>query len=149
MPAQRKPAVPALSELLLLQREINDLVGRMGGASEALQPSDWSPQADVFDRSGALVVSIEVPGLAPDQLSVVSRGGRLIVTGQRRQARVPRATFHCLERPSGRFSRTVSFEGPVDLGRAEAVLARGVLTVTIPRLPERRGREVTIEVRRE
>jgi HSP20 family protein len=149
VPTTRKSATPALSELLLLQREINDLVARMGGAATGSVPAgDWSPQADVFDRGDLLVIAIEVPGLAPDQVRVVSSSGHLIVSGERRQPRVGRATFHCLERPSGRFSRSVSFDGPVDLGRAEAVLARGVLTVTIPRLPERRGREVEIRVRR-
>lgn len=150
MPSSRKPATPALSELLLLQREINDLVARMGGVPVpgSAPAGDWSPRADVFDRGGMLVIVLEVPGLTPDQVRVASRGGRLIVSGERRQPRVPRATFHCLERPSGRFSRIVSFEGPVDLAGAEAILERGVLTVTLPRLPERRGREVEFEVRR-
>ena len=150
MPAPRKPAAPALSELLLLQREINDLVARMGGARHgtAAPTGDWTPPADVFDRGGMMVIALELPGLAPEQLELESRGGRLTVTGERRQPRVPGATFHCLERPSGRFTRTVSFEGPVDLARADAVLERGVLTVTLPRLPERRGRVVSIAVRR-
>jgi HSP20 family protein len=81
-------------------------------------------------------------------VKVTSSGGRLIVTGERRPSRAQGATFHCLERPSGRFSRAISFEGPVDLSRAEAVMAQGVLTVPLPRLPARRGREVEIEVRR-
>jgi len=150
VPIPRKSVTPALSELLLLQREINELVARMGGAPTpgAAPPGDWSPQADVFERGGQLVIAIEVPGLSPEQVKVVSHGGRLIVTGERRQPRVAQATFHCLERPSGRFSRAISFDGPVDLARAEAVLEKGVLTVSLPRLPERRGREVAIEVRR-
>lgn len=150
MPTPRKPTSPALSELLLLQREINDLVTRMGGAPQGgVAPSgDWSPRADVFDRGGMMVIALELPGVPLERLEVVARGGRLVVSGERRQTRAARTSFHCLERPSGRFSRTVSFEGPVDLGRAEAVLERGVLTVTLPRLPERRGREVAIEVRR-
>lgn len=125
--APRKSAAPALSELLILQREINDLVARMGGPAPAghVPTGEWSPQADVFDRGGYMVIALELPGLSPEQVHVVARGGRLIVSGERRQPRVSRATFHCLERPSGRFSRAVSFEGPVDLAKGEAVLDRG------------------------
>jgi HSP20 family molecular chaperone IbpA len=51
-----------------------------------------------------------------------------------------------MERPHGRFVRTIRLDVAVDLKQAEAHLAGGVLTVTLPRLKDRRGRETTIPI---
>jgi HSP20 family molecular chaperone IbpA len=54
-----------------------------------------------------------------------------------------------MERPHGRFTRTIAVHVPVDLQRAEARLAAGLLTISVPRLKERRRAEFVIPVRRE
>jgi HSP20 family molecular chaperone IbpA len=52
----------------------------------------------------------------------------------------------CLERPSGRFERTIALEGAVDLRESKARFEGGLLVVTLPRLKERRGRETVIPI---
>ena len=54
-----------------------------------------------------------------------------------------------MERPQGRFTRIILIDVAVDIQLAEAHVAGGVLTVTIPRLKDRSGREIVIPVRRE
>jgi len=51
-----------------------------------------------------------------------------------------------MERPQGRFTRTIPMDMALDVQQAAARLAGGVLTVTIPRLKDRRGRERVIPV---
>jgi HSP20 family molecular chaperone IbpA len=53
-----------------------------------------------------------------------------------------------MERPQGRFSRTVSFDAAVDQKQARATLKDGVLVLTLPRLRDRRGREIEVPVER-
>ena len=78
------------------------------------------------------------------------RDRALVLSGDRRAPRVGQgARFHCLERPHGKFERTIPLDEPVDVAHASAVLAGGVLTVTLPRLRERRGRETVIPIQRE
>jgi HSP20 family protein len=73
-----------------------------------------------------------------------------VLSGERRARRTgPGCTFHCLERPHGRFERAIPVELPVDVARAKATLAGGLLTVTLPRLRERRGRETVVPIERE
>ena len=103
-----------------------------------------------FGQEGEAAWYRWVPGLAPDSLRVVCRNGQVVVSGERRERRphgVP--GFLCMERPHGRFSRTILLEAPVDVPKAEARLAGGVLTITLPRLKDRRGRESVITVTRE
>jgi HSP20 family protein len=141
-----------MSALALLQQEVNELFQRLSilDRSERLPGSEWSPAVDVLELRDRLVVIVEVPGLAPETLKVAFRDRSLLLTGDRRARRVgPGARFHCLERPHGKFERTIPLDLPVDVASARATLRGGVLTVTLPRLRERRGRESVIPIERE
>jgi HSP20 family molecular chaperone IbpA len=54
-----------------------------------------------------------------------------------------------MERGQGRFRRAIPIDIPVDVAGAEAQLSGGLLTVTLPRLKERRGQDTEIPVKRE
>jgi HSP20 family protein len=141
-----------MSALAMLQQEVNELFQRLSilDRSERLPGSEWSPAVDVLELRDRLVVIVEVPGLAPETLKVAFRDRALVLTGDRRAPRVGSgARFHCLERPHGKFERTIPLDLPVDVANSRASLRGGVLTVTLPRLRERRGRETAIPIERE
>jgi len=149
----RKPMRSMPLDLALLQREMNQLLERLADFDRAEQAdeADWVPPVDIYECRGRLTVVVEVPGLAPDSLRVVVKDRRLVITGERRERRPPagQASFLCMERPQGRFTRALGLDVPVDVQDAEARVAAGVLTVTLPRLKDRRGRETVIPVERE
>lgn len=148
----RRPPRPPISALALLQQEVGEMVHRLTlvDRSGRLPGSEWSPAVDVFESRDRLVVVMEVPGLSPDALRVVVRERDLVLSGERRARRIgPGATFHCLERSHGRFERAIPLDVAVDVARAQASLAGGLLTVVLPRLRERRGRETVIPIERE
>ena len=148
----RQKARPPMSALAMLQQEVNELFQRLSilDRSDRLPGSEWSPAVDVFELRDRLVVTAEVPGLAPESLKVAFRDRALVLTGDRRAPRVGSgASFHCLERAHGKFERTIPLDLPVDVGNARATVCGGVLTVTLPRLRERRGRETVIPIERE
>jgi HSP20 family protein len=141
-----------MSALSMLQQEIGELFQRLSilDRTDRLPGSEWSPAVDVLELRDRLLVIVEVPGLAPESLKVAYRERAVVVSGDRRAPRVgPGASFHCLERPHGRFERTIPLELPVDVASARASLKGGVLTVSLPRLRERRGRETVIPIERE
>jgi len=141
-----------LSELSILQREVSQLFERLAELDRADQPAagEWLPSIDIFECRGALNVVAEVPGLGPDSLRVAYKDNCLVIGGERRERREGGsvAAFLCLERPHGRFKRTIPIDIPVDVQKAEAHLAGGLLTIILPRLKDRRGRETTIPIER-
>jgi HSP20 family protein len=148
----RKHLRTPLSELALLQREVNQLFERLSEAERAERPEgvSWMPSADVYECGGALKIVLEVPGFAPESLRVTCRDRELLVVGDRRERRpAGAAAFVCMERHQGRFRRAIPIDIAVDLTKAEARVAGGLLIVTLPRLKDRRGRETVIPVRRE
>ena len=150
MPPRRSRAPE--DDLPALQREINLLFERLSAFDRA-EPGtggEWIPSVDVFEREGALVVVAEVPGLGPESLRVAIRDDTLVLNGERRAKRPSVAgTYLCLERPNGRFTRTIPLERALDARRASARLRGGLLTITIPRRDERRGRETLVPIEKE
>jgi HSP20 family protein len=149
MSSFRRMVAEPMSDLALLQREINQLFERLAGFDRHdHQPGvEWTPAVDMFECKGNLIVIVEVPGMLVDSLRLVAREGMLAVSGERRDKR-PQGlvAFHCMERPTGRFTREIPVDRALDVRRAEARLERGLLTITIPRLKDRRGRETQIPV---
>ena len=149
----RRPARTVRLDLALLQREVQQLLERLTDVDRADPASDgeWMPSVDVYESRGKLTIVAEVPGLIADSLRVTFRDRHLVITGERREKRPAGAgaSFLCMERPQGRFTRSILLDAPVDIRQAAAELSGGLLTITIPRVKDRRGNETVIPVRRD
>ena len=149
----RRPPRTAHLDIAILQREVHQLLERLADLDRADPPPDgeWAPSIDVFESRGTLTIVAEVPGLGPETLRVTFRDRHLVLTGERRERRpgAGAASFLCMERPQGRFTRVVVLDVPIDVREAEARLSGGLLKVTVPRLKDRRGRSTVITVQRE
>ncbi len=139
-------------EILVLQREVSELFERLSEFEDeaAGSAAPFRPALDIFECDSALMIVVEVPGFTPEALRVSVSRDLLTITGERRSvAKSGIDGFVCMERPHGRFVRRVRIEGPVDLKAGEARLGRGLLTIRLPRLDDRRGQETLIPVVRE
>lgn len=150
MTSTRKAPRPSLTAMSLLQREINQLFARLAEFDrvERGASGEWAPSVDVYESRDRLVVVAEVPGLTAESLRVVCREREIVISGERRERRTAAGTaaYLCIERPHGRFTRTIPLDVAVDVRQAQARLAGGLLTVTLPRLKDRRGRETVIPI---
>lgn len=113
-----------------------------GGTGECLPPTD------VIETPSALEIVVDLPGVDVASLKVFMTRGVLVIAGSKRPASCGHAdaAFHLAERSFGRFARAVHVDGACDASRATAVLADGELRITLPRIDERRGREIAIPV---
>jgi HSP20 family protein len=148
---RRSPGEGLHDELMNAWQELERLFARLGLPSDGstVSPEVWTPAADVFECDGAVTVVMEVPGLNPETLRVTWSNGRLKVAGERRERRPSGAVaFLCMERPHGRFARTLAFDMSVDVRKSRAQLSGGLLTIVLPRVDDRRGRETVIPVER-
>jgi HSP20 family protein len=148
----RKPARIVHTDLALLQREINQLVGRLAEIEPSSEQGmgEWRPPVDVYECRGKITIVLEAPGLSADSLRVACRDGKLVIAGERRDQRPAGvAGFLCMERAQGRFTRVLDLQMALDLTAAEARLNSGLLIITIPRLRDRRGGETVIPVQAE
>jgi HSP20 family protein len=107
----------------------------------------YRPPADVNESCDALTVHIELPGLSPKELSVTVQGSRIEVSGEKKADPAnPQASYLCMERSFGRFSRVFDVTGSVNLHEMRAIYSMGVLELRVPKVSERRGRERKIRI---
>jgi HSP20 family protein len=139
------PELDPVSGLLTLQRELERAFQHpAGGAGPS--GSGVFPAVNVFSDPAGYVLKVEVPGIAPDQLTVEGRGRTLTISGKR-DAQVPQSTgaFHRRERGAGQFSRSLQLPEDLDVIRAEASCKQGVLTVRIPKKEDAKPRQISIK----
>jgi HSP20 family protein len=106
-------------------------------------PQGWAPAVDLCETADAFIVAAELPGLGREQVNIHVNDGRLTLQG-RRDARVPCEQYHQVERGHGEFARTFALPPSVDVDRISADLQDGVLTITIPKSPEKAVRKVDV-----
>ena len=104
-----------------------------GDASDRLGPPRRA-RADILESADSVMVVVDVPGVAQDDLSVTVEHQVLTVDGRRRWAH-----------PQGnRFVRRVRLGAAIDTDTIDAVLRNGVLTITFSKLPAARRRSVEV-----
>jgi HSP20 family protein len=110
---------------------------------------ECSPPMDVLESAEDVQIVVDLPGVAAADIKVIAAQGTIVVAGLKRPARCRHhdAAFHLAERSFGRFVRAVRVSGAFDGGRAAATLAGGELRIVLPRIEDRRGRELRIEVK--
>jgi HSP20 family protein len=101
--------------------------------------------------SDAVEIIVDLPGVALDEIRILIKGSVVIIAGGKMPpspGERAEASFHLVERDFGRFARAVRLTGAFHTARAAATLANGELRVRIPKVEERRGRDIAVPVRR-
>jgi len=109
---------------------------------------ECAPPIDVFETDDVIEVIVDLPGVQLEAIRVMAKGNSLLVVGDKR-SRPSRSesTFHLVERGYGRFARTVQLGGSCDTARVRATLIDGELRISVPKMAERRGRTIQIQLR--
>jgi HSP20 family protein len=117
------------------------------GLGELIQGA-WSPQIEVVERDGQLVVRADLPGLKKEDIKVEIRNDTLIIQGERKQEQEEkREGFYRSERSYGTFMRAIPLPEGVNTENVTARFQDGVLEITMPapqREPEQ-GRQVQVQ----
>jgi HSP20 family protein len=109
--------------------------------------SGWVPPMDVIERPEGIEVILDLAG-ARGAVRVTVKGGVLIIAGEKRQPGpcAHGAAFHVAERTFGAFARAVPLRMAFDAAGIKARLANGELRIFVPRIEDRRGREIDIPI---
>ena len=131
-----------------LHDDIDNLFGRFFTSDSTAASGTGTPVMDVTSDEKAYTLKIELPGVAPDAVSVRMDGSTLIVSGEKKQEETDEKTRkHVTERIWGSFERTVTLPDDADTDAVTASARDGVLTVTVPRrAPEKPAvRSITVQ----
>jgi len=108
--------------------------GRQSGTN-AISTMAWTPTVDISTRGEDLLVSVDLPGIKPDNVQIEYEDGQLIARGETRDERTQEEKdkgYWYSERSYGSFYRSIPLPQGVIPDNARANFNNGVLEVTFP-----------------
>jgi HSP20 family protein len=107
----------------------------------------WSPQVEVFEREGQLVVRADLPGLTKDDVKVEVTDNALMISGERKgEHEEKREGYYRSERSYGSFYRRIPLPEGASADDANATFNNGVLEITM-QAPQRQTRSRRLEIK--
>jgi HSP20 family protein len=124
------------------------------GAPAGLSHPSWLdsgfpvPVADVTESETAYHVMVELPGVALSDIDLSLTDDILTLKGEKREDHSEKGdTIHIYERNYGSFQRAFHIPDEIDRGKIEAAFDKGVLTVTLPKLPAQMPKQDKISIK--
>lgn len=138
----------SLLEVARIQGEINRLFDNLLDlGADHTGDAHWIPNTDILEGENRLVVKVELPGVRIESLRLSVHDGNVIIEGEKEREELPGTVeFQLAERGFGAFRRVIQLGIPVNTRLAEATLNNGLLRICFPKVPNRRGEAVPIEV---
>ena len=120
--------VDELGGLVRLQEALQSAFDRPFGFEPELRPAVYPPMEVSTDEDG-YAIRLEVPGIAPDDLSVEIHGQSLNLSGKRE---------------ADEFARSFRLPEDADGEHATASCEHGILTVRVPKHANAKPRQITV-----
>ncbi len=99
---------------------------------------------DVIAEDEGYVITALIPGIKAEDLNIQVVNETVTISGELKHERDENASYILAERPSGRFSRTLTLPSPLNAGKAEADLTNGVLTLRVPKAEEAKAKSIKV-----
>ena len=134
-------------DLLGLQERMNrifdDTVHRLGSIDNG---GAWCPCADVMEREGEIILTLELPGVEKQDIEINVDGNTLTVRGEKKLADGTKPEeYHRVERRYGTFSRSFTLLDTVDGSKIKAAHKEGLLRLTLPKKDIIKPRRIEVE----
>jgi len=117
--------------------------GKANGQTGSLPK--WVPATDIAEDESRIMLTLEVPGVKPDQVKIEVDKNRLTIKGEKEHRTVnEKGRVQSFERVYGSFQRSFTLPETVNTDAIEATVENGVLTVTLPKAEKAKPREITV-----
>jgi HSP20 family protein len=130
-----------------MDREMRDLMeGFWGTAGGQLATTNFVPSIDLVEKENEFEVTVDLPGLKPEEVTVEFKGGSLWITGERKEEKEEKEkTYHRIERSYGEFRRVLPLPTEVKEEAIEAKFTDGVLKVSVPKVEEAKTKRIEVK----
>jgi HSP20 family protein len=105
----------------------------------------WSPDIEMYEDQGRLVVEAELPGMRKEDVQVQLDQDAIVISGERRsESRQNQGGRYMSERSYGSFHRVIRLPEGADADSANATFRDGILRIDMPLNARSRGRKLEI-----
>jgi HSP20 family protein len=106
----------------------------------------WVPAVSVEETPTELVLTAELPGVAPADVEIEMENNVLTLRGQKSEENIQESDrrVHVWERSYGSFQRSFTLPRTVKADQISADFDAGLLRIRMPKAPEARSRKIEI-----
>lgn len=153
IPTRRRGNLPRReadwTDLTSLQQEMNRMFDNFFSDFSLSLFREWeerqtrfSPSIDISETAERIKVTAELPGMEEKDISVTLEDEHLLLSGERKQETKEEGEDYCHREMSyGSFRRLIPLDAKIDADKVEASFKKGVLTITLPKLPSEKSRK--------
>lgn len=116
--------------------------------SESRGTGAWLLPMDAYVTDEAIVIRADVPGITADELDITLEGDTLTIRGEIHRENADNRKYVLIERPTGKFERTLNINTPIDHDKVEASFENGVLTLSLPKAEAIKPRQITVKAKK-
>ena len=111
---------------------------------------DFAPSLDVTETDKEIAISVELPGMEPDDINISIERNTLTISGEKQVDKEEKdKRYYRHERAYGSFYRSIPLPEEVDEDKIDAIFKSGVLQVKLPKTAEAQKKSKRITVRME
>ena len=109
--------------------------------------ASWTPAVDVFEDKDQVRITLEIPGVNPEDVKISLEQNTLTISGEKQQATEEKTErVHRYERTYGSFTRRFTLPATVEAERITAKAEHGVLSIVIPKAEKAKPREIAVTI---
>jgi HSP20 family protein len=133
-------------ELARLEREMEDMFGRLPAWPWGERERGWAPAVDMVDHKEEFVLRADLPGLDEKDIEVTVEDGTVTIRGERKEeTEEKKEDYYFSERTYGVFARTLPLPAGVEADKVKATFKKGVLEVHMPKAKETKCKKIEIK----
>ena len=131
-----------------LEGEMEDLVERFwgGNAGRLTTKPSFAPTVDLVESEKQFEVTVDLPGLKPEEVEVELKNGDLWISGRRAEEKEEKGkTYHRIERRHGEFRRVLPLPATINAEKIEAKFDNGVLKIIVPKTEDAKAKHIEVK----
>jgi len=129
------------------RREMDQLMEQFFGAEDGGRDRlAFAPRLNVAETEKEFEVTVDLPGLKPEEVNVELKENQLWISGERRYEHEEKdKTWHRVERSYGQFRRVIPLDARVNPEGVQAEYKDGVLRITIPKDEAAQPKKISVK----
>lgn len=127
--------------------EMDEMMNRFFGDEGWLKPmKGFTPKLNLVESDEAFDVTVDLPGLKPEEVKVEVKNGQLWITGEKKEEKEEEGkTYHRIERHGGQFRRVLPLPASVNEEEIKATFTDGVLKIAVPKGEEAKTKHIEVK----
>ena len=135
----------AQDEMAQMSPMLAHALGLQGQPQGSDRATAWAPALDISERKDAYLVTVELPGLKPEDLDITMEDGLLTIQGERQFTQESsEQQVHRVERRYGAFRRAITLPTHVMAEGIQASFEDGVLQILVPKAEEAKPKRIQV-----